>query len=73
MKFRSGYNLLPEYEGIVRIPPRKWHAIDIQVNEIRKAVPAFTDETAAFDRAEELRIDTNPEYGEADIFDTRLL
>ena len=72
MKFTSGYNLLLEYDEIVRIPPRKRYAIDIQVKEIRKAVPAFTDETAAIDHAEELRTDANPEYDEVDAFTTQL-
>ena len=72
MKFTSGYNLLLEYDEIVRIPPRKRHAIDIQVKEIRKAVPAFIDETTAIDRAEELRTGANPEYDEVDTFTTRL-
>ena len=72
MKFTSGYNLLLEYDEIVRIPPRKRYAIDIQVKEIRKAVPAFTGETAAIDRAEELRTDTNPEYDEVGVFDAQL-
>ena len=72
MKLTSGYNLLPEYDEIVRIPPRKRYTIDIQVKDIRKAVLAFTDETAAIDRAEELRTDTNPEYDEVDVFDAQL-
>jgi len=33
---------------------------------------AYTDETAAIDRAKELRTDTNPEYGEVDVFDAQL-
>ena len=73
MKFTSGYNLLLEYDEIVRMQPRKRYVMDIQVNEIRKAVPAFTGETAAIDRAEELNADTNPEYDEVDVFTTRLL
>jgi len=72
MKFASGYNRLLEYGEIVRIPPRKRYILNIQVKEIRKAVPAFTDETTAIDRAEELRTDANPEYDEVDTFTTRL-
>ncbi|MEA1908192.1 MAG: hypothetical protein U9N43_04085 [Euryarchaeota archaeon] len=33
---------------------------------------AYTDETAAIDRAEELRADKNPEYDEVDVFDAQL-
>ena len=33
---------------------------------------AYTDETAAIDRAEELITDTNPEYDEVDVFDAQL-
>ena len=69
MKCTSGYNLLPEYDEIVHIPPRKRYVMDIQVKEIRKAVPAFADETAALNRAEEFKTDTNPEYDEVDVFD----
>ena len=72
MKFTSGYNLLPEYDEIVHMPPRKRYTIDIQVKDIRKAVLAFTDETAAIDRAEELRTDTIPEYDVVDAFDAQL-
>ena len=72
MKFTSGYNLLREYDEIVRIPPRKRHAIDIQVKELRKAVPAFADETAAIDRAEERKAATNPECEDVDVFDVQL-
>ncbi|MEA3281188.1 MAG: hypothetical protein U9Q68_01300 [Euryarchaeota archaeon] len=72
MKFASGYNLLLECGEIVRIPPRKRHAMDIQVKELRKAVPIFTDETAAIDRAEELRTDANPEYGVVGVFPAQL-
>ncbi len=35
-------------------------------------VPAFTNETAAIDPAEELRTDANPEYDEVDAFTTQL-
>ena len=65
MKCTSGYNLLREYDEIVHIPPRKRYVMDIQV----KAMPAFTDETAALNRAEEFKTDTNPEYDEVDVFD----
>lgn len=34
---------------------------------------AYTDETRAIDRAEELKADTNPEYDEVDIFTALLL
>ena len=33
---------------------------------------AYTDETAAIDRAEELKVDINPEYDEVDVFDAQL-
>ena len=33
---------------------------------------AYTDETAAIDRAEELKTDTNPEYDEVDVFNAQL-
>ena len=61
-----------EYDEIARTPCRKRNVIDIQVKEIRKAVPAFTNETAAIDHAEELRTDANPEYDEVDVFTTQL-
>lgn len=64
--------MLPEYEEMAHIHRRKRNVIDIQVKEVRNAVSAFTDETAAIDRAEELRTDTNPEYGEVDVFDAQL-
>ena len=72
MKFTSGYNLLLEYDEIVRIPPGKRNIVDIQVKKIRKAVPTYTDETAAINRAKELRTDTNPEYDVVDVFDAQL-
>ena len=36
-------------------------------------VPAFADKTVVIDRAEEIRIDANPEYDEVDVFTARLL
>jgi len=33
---------------------------------------AYSDETRAIDRAEELKADTNPEYDEVDVFTTQL-
>ena len=33
---------------------------------------AYTDETAAIDRTEELKVDINPEYDEVDVFDAQL-
>ena len=32
---------------------------------------AYTDETAAIDRAEELKADTNPDCDEVDVFDAQ--
>ena len=65
--------MLLEYEEIARIPRRKRNVLDIQVKEVRNAVSAFTDETRSIDRAEERKTATNPEYGEVDVFATRLL
>lgn len=64
--------MLPEYEEMAHIHRRKRNVIDIQVKEVRNAVSAFTDETRAIDRAEELKADTNPEYDEVDVFTTQL-
>ena len=33
---------------------------------------AYTDETRAIDRVEELKADTNPEYEVVDVFDAQL-
>jgi len=33
---------------------------------------AYSDETAAIDRVEELRTDANPGYNEVDVFDAQL-
>ena len=64
--------MLLEYDEIAHIHRRKRNVIEIQVKEVRNAVSAFTDETTAIDRAEELRTDTNPEYDEVDVFDAQL-
>jgi hypothetical protein len=46
------------------------------VVQVHSGIPilaeAYTDETAAIDRAEELKTDTNPEYDEVDVFDAQL-
>jgi len=62
---------LLEYDEIAHIHRRKRNVIEIQVKEVRNAVSAFTDETTAIDRAEELRTDTNPEYDEVGAFTTQ--
>lgn len=46
------------------------------VVQVHSGIPilaeAYLDETAAIDRAEELRTDTNPEYDVVDVFDAQL-
>lgn len=46
------------------------------VVQVHSGIPilaeAYSDETAALDRAEELKVDTNPEYDEIDVFFTPL-
>jgi hypothetical protein len=46
------------------------------VVQVHSGIPilaeAYSDETAAIDRAEELRTDANPEYDEVDVFTAQL-
>ena len=53
-------------------PPPHLHIV-VQVHSgIPILAEAYTDETAAIDRAEELKTDTNPEYDVVDVFDAQL-
>ena len=55
-----------------KTPPPQIYIV-VQVHSgISTIAEAYSDETAAIDRAEELKADINPEYDEIDVFSTPL-
>jgi len=71
MSFKSfDSSLAPEP---LHMPPPPHLHIVVQVHSgIPILAEAYTDETAAIDRAEELKTDANLEYDVVDVFDAQL-
>lgn len=64
-------NYVPDVGSHPRPPPQIYIVVQVH-SGISTIAEAYSDETAAIDRAEELKADINPEYDEIDVFSTPL-